>query len=289
MEVSKRIDLAWILTLLLVLWVGLPSSIAMADDTTDFGKTRWKALHDDVAAQVELGSMYAKGQGVAQDNSQAIFWYRKAAEKGDSEAQFNLGIMYDKGVGVRQDLTRAIDWYDKAAKQGHKVALANVEIIQGQIASQKSLAEQGNAEAQIAVADMYANGNGLALDYKQAVELYQKAADQGAAAAQCKLGMMFEDGKGTPQDFAQSVAWYRRAIEQNFALAKYNLGRMYLRGRGVPKDNVYAYAWMSLAADQGEKNAISNLGFAASLLTPKQLIQAQEKAVELHAEINSKK
>jgi len=37
--------------------------------------------------------MYDKGEGVPQDYQQAVFWYRKAAEAGDTGAQSNLGVM----------------------------------------------------------------------------------------------------------------------------------------------------------------------------------------------------
>ena len=35
--------------------------------------------------------MYDKGRGVEQDDEQAVFWYRKAAEQGNARAQCNLG------------------------------------------------------------------------------------------------------------------------------------------------------------------------------------------------------
>ena len=54
-------------------------------------------------AQCNLGWMYANGRGVAQDDEQAVFWYRKAAEQGNAIAQFNLGKMYENGHGVEQD------------------------------------------------------------------------------------------------------------------------------------------------------------------------------------------
>ncbi|WP_223934170.1 tetratricopeptide repeat protein, partial [Aeromonas caviae] len=60
------------------------------------------------AAQFHLGVMYTKGQGVAQDNSQAMAWYRKAAEQGQVFAQFNLGMMYFNGQGVAKDYSQAV-------------------------------------------------------------------------------------------------------------------------------------------------------------------------------------
>jgi TPR repeat protein len=95
-------------------------------------------------AQVNLGLMYDKGQGVPQDyaeamkwyrkaaeqgNAKAVKWYRKAAEQGLPEAQFNLGLMYDKGQGVPQDYAEAVKWYRKAAEQGFAEAQTNLGIM----------------------------------------------------------------------------------------------------------------------------------------------------------------
>ena len=44
--------------------------------------------------------MYEYGRGVPQDKSEAVSWYRKAAEQGDESAQTKLGMMYKNGYGV---------------------------------------------------------------------------------------------------------------------------------------------------------------------------------------------
>ncbi len=49
--------------------------------------------------------MYYSGQSIPQDYPEAAKWYRLAAAQGDNLAQFNLGYMYDKGQGVAQDST----------------------------------------------------------------------------------------------------------------------------------------------------------------------------------------
>jgi TPR repeat protein len=45
--------------------------------------------------------MFEIGRGVAQSETEAAQWYKKAAEKGLPEAQNNLGLMLAKGHGVR--------------------------------------------------------------------------------------------------------------------------------------------------------------------------------------------
>ena len=56
---------------------------------------------------------YKKG-----DYSEAVKWYRKAAELGNASGQTDLGYMYLNGYGVSKDYTEAVKWYRKAARQG---------------------------------------------------------------------------------------------------------------------------------------------------------------------------
>ncbi|HHF3780583.1 TPA: tetratricopeptide repeat protein, partial [Haemophilus influenzae] len=61
------------------------------------------AEQGNASVQFNLGLMYSKGQGVKQDDFEAVKWYRKAAEQGHAKAQYNLGNMYANGRGVKQD------------------------------------------------------------------------------------------------------------------------------------------------------------------------------------------
>jgi TPR repeat protein len=50
-----------------------------------------KAEAGDARAQNDLGRCYYKALGVAQDYNEAVKWYTKAAEQGNSEAEQGLG------------------------------------------------------------------------------------------------------------------------------------------------------------------------------------------------------
>ena len=92
---------------------------------------------------------------------------------------------------------------------------------------------------------------GVPKDPKEAVNWYKKGAEQGDADAQWFLAQMYEDGAdGVPQDQLQALDWYRKAAEQGEADAQWSLGRMYAGGAGVKKDLVEATKWYKLAADQ---------------------------------------
>jgi TPR repeat protein len=59
------------------------------------------------------------GFGLTKDETQAVYWLRKAAEQGNADAQGSLGWMYARSKGVPLDYTQAASWARKAAEQGN--------------------------------------------------------------------------------------------------------------------------------------------------------------------------
>uniref|UniRef100_UPI0006657566 tetratricopeptide repeat protein n=1 Tax=Haemophilus influenzae TaxID=727 RepID=UPI0006657566 len=76
------------------------------------------AEQGDANVQFNLGVMYAEGQGVKQDDFEAVKWYRKAAEQGDADAQAILGFSYLLGKGVQVNKSLAKEWFGKACDNG---------------------------------------------------------------------------------------------------------------------------------------------------------------------------
>jgi len=144
------------------------------------------------------------------------------------------------------------------------------------------LAEQGDASAQVGLGAMYANGQGVPVDYWEAVKWYRKAAKQGNTDAQVALGVMYIQGRGLPQNSQEAVKWYRRAAKLGDAQAHFSLGLMYDTGRGVPQDFIRAHMWYSVAAaslggDDGKK-AMEHRDHVVSQMTAPQVGKAQEMA-----------
>ena len=50
-----------------------------------------------------LDVMHFMGKGVPKDHKEAMAWFRKAAEAGNTDAMVNLGAMYEGGLGVGKD------------------------------------------------------------------------------------------------------------------------------------------------------------------------------------------
>lgn len=160
----------------------------------------------------------------------------------------------------------------------------------------RASAEQGDADAQYRLANMYSQGLGVPQDYSEAVKWWRRAAKQGLVQAQHRLANMYKRGLGVPQDYAEAVnwyrkaaekgdvssqfslavtygemqdyseavKWYRRAAEQRDRIAKfaaYFIGQIYEQGeRGVPQDYAEAVKWYRKAAEQGVGMAQIDLG-----------------------------
>ena len=76
---------------------------------------------------------------------------RARAGQGDLTAQVALGDLFAAGDGVPQDEAEALRWYRMATDQGSTEAVSGIHRI----------AEQGNAEAQLALGGCIFRGRGL--------------------------------------------------------------------------------------------------------------------------------
>jgi uncharacterized protein len=109
-------------------------------------------------------------------------------------------------------------------------------------------------------------------DYATAAHLYRSLAEQGRAAAQHALAKMYENGEGVPRNSSEAAKWFLRAAEQGHAGAQLFLGGMYASGDGVQRDYVQAYMWfsLSLAAGQADFAAQGRSGVMEKM-TPAQI------------------
>ncbi len=151
----------------------------------------------------------------------------------------------------------------------------------------RPLADEGNAKAQFHLGRMYAFGQGVEQDPREAVAWYRKAAEQGNADAEYVLAVMVEDGAASsPRDAAEARAWLRQAAEQGGFNAQFRLGMAYAKGDlGLPKDDVLARMWLSLAARRAENAYVHDLvakerAKISARMTPAEIAEAQRRAIE---------
>jgi uncharacterized protein len=83
-----------------------------------------------VDAQVNLGTFYLAGTGMALDYAQARYWLQKAADQSNAQAEMDLGVMYIRGdEGVKRNCEEALHLFLKSAEQGDAPAAFNVGMI----------------------------------------------------------------------------------------------------------------------------------------------------------------
>ncbi len=169
------------------------------------------------------------------DFTEAIRWFRLAAENGDSDAQAELGFLYVSGTGVSRDLAEGIRWFRLAAEQGHAKAQYNLGIC-------------------------YQKGDGVPKDLTESARWYRLAADRGHKVAPGLLGIYYYVGDGVEKDLSEAIRWFRVAAERGNATAQHNIGCCYQNGDGVPKNITEAIRWFRLAAEQGHVASIKELG-----------------------------
>ncbi len=125
------------------------------------------------------------------------------------------------------------------------------------------LAEQGDGEAQFALALLYEYGEqGLDRDPEKALSWFLQAGKSGIPAACLYLGIKFENGSGAIRDPGAAAQWYCCAARKGWAMAQFLLAELYRRGKGVAADPSRALAWYGLAAEQvypGAQEAMQQL------------------------------
>ncbi len=108
----------------------------------------------------------------------------------------------------------------------------------------------------------------------------KQAAAAGDADAQLTLARLYAEGDVVREDAAAAAKWYLLAAEQGQSDAQVWLGMAYETGQGVPMDRVEAYAWFDIAS-ASIKNAELRRDGVKALLSSSQLTLAERRATEL--------
>ncbi|MFZ1917410.1 MAG: GAF domain-containing protein [Terriglobales bacterium] len=131
--------------------VGLPVSFHGADPSKVQAATpddlHKLAEQGDAEAQFMLGTLYRNGDGVLQNDTQAIEWFQRAAEQGYVRALSALGSSYWAGRGVRQDYSQAYFWYELALAKGDQNSKSLLEGISPQLTREQVANARQQAEA----------------------------------------------------------------------------------------------------------------------------------------------
>ena len=268
------------------------SVAASADDLSGIGpetvaQTRVRALQGSAVDQNNLGCFYQKGFGVAENDTEAVSWFLKAAQSGLAPAQYNLACCLMDGEGTPKNIPLAIEWLRKAASVGHVRSQNELGLAYGRgtgvpqdhaqaVYWFRMAAGIGYSWAQYNLSVCYRTGEGVSKDQSQAVNWIRKAATAGLPIAQKDLAYVYANGNGVPENREAAVYWWRKAAENGDVTSQHNLAYALSQGNGCRQDQQEALAWYREAASKGLRDSQNNLGYAYQIGNgvPKNIVEA---------------
>ena len=217
-----------------------------------------------------LGKAYYEGVGVSHSWEEAKKYFSDAVTHGNPDAMYQLAYMYHYGIGVELNRMKALELYTNAADLGDGKAMkmlgrtylsGELGIIDSNRSSQyyeqssdtlcEQALENNNLQAQYELANSYMDGEGVALDYQQAINWYQRTASNGYAHASNALGICYCRGMGVHLDLEKGYELQLKAAQDDCRIAQWNTAYNYLHGIGTKQDIKEGFNWTQKAARGG--------------------------------------
>lgn len=215
-----------------------------------------------------LAMLYQDGKGVNKDDVRAFSLALSAAKKGYSPAQRRTAIYFHHGIGTKIDFSQALHWYRHAAESGDRISeyymflfyrggyFPNVEKDQKKAFEWATRASnQGHLPAKTFLALMLMTGEGTHKDVNRAAELLLDAALKHHPNAQFLLSMLYKGGVGVTKNTEKYLEWLTKAAENNFPDAQAELAAVYETGYAIEKNSEMSLEWAKKAANQGSIEA----------------------------------
>ncbi len=195
-----------------------------------------------------------EGEGVAQNYCEGTYWLMRYAQASDKTLERvsdyitkldskNSYYSYLKGLRlmlVNENLTDAAKEFKKVKNADGNVMASAILIAENNAKSSAKAAKNleklatTNAQAAYYLASLYATGNGVERNMKDAIKLYILAAEGGFAPAADELGNIYYEGLGVDKNFDKAAAYYRMAFV-NSSLSQNGITRLsefYKKGEG---------------------------------------------------------
>ncbi len=176
-------------------------------------------------------------EGFIRSETEAMLWYRKAAENGFAEAQYVLGKKYETGGETyKADEDKAFAYLLLAAEQNHLKAqfeIANYYLAEEDFNNtfkwMREAADNGMSEAQFFIATSLLYGeNGVEQNAEQALIWLRKAAKNKNTEAALLLGQALFEGYYTEADKDAAIAYLQQATDDHSVNAAIYLANIYL-------------------------------------------------------------
>lgn len=220
--------------------------------------------------------MYLYGLGVTEDEPKAFQLFKEAADAGYSSAQSGLAKCYENGYGVTKSLSNAVSYYKQAAEQGNNYSMHRLYFIlkeggdgvskdtQEAIQYLRQAADNDYDNALYSLGYEYLVGEILHQENSKALEYMTKAADNGYSFACAVLGTFYYDGEPlVEKDYNKAFKYLSVAVkdassinEDLLADVYRKIGACYRFGRGTEVDQSLASYYTEQAAKYGDKGSL---------------------------------
>jgi len=189
---------------------------------------RRAAMRNHTYAMIEIARLYINGHGgLHRSHNNALYWIRKSIDLGNVAGTFALGEAYFWGRGgVEKCYEEAAYWFNQSANAGF-------------------------VRAQIWLASMHLNGMIEQYDMQRGYESLRTIAENGDAEAQHNLGILYHRGIHVGQCYRNAIEWFRKSADQNFVKSYFMLGLSYQNNLGVPFHMVQAIEWYAKMLREG--------------------------------------
>ena len=262
----------------ILLWC---SPCLYAQDRPTFEQAWQAAQNGEPNGYFLLGFFYYQGEGVTQNFTEAIKWFKKAANNGLCNSYGFLGACYI----TQKNYVEAINWFKKAIDNGDccYADLGACYLQLGKFTEAIPWLKKGiddkRPEYYVSLGQCYyflqnyteaipwlkkAADKGITdsyftlglsfyflKNYTEAIIWFEKAANNGVSQAYAYLGQAYYE----QQNYAEAYKCAKIAVDNGIESASFLMGIMLYYGHGVQQDYNQAFKWLKMAAGYGAYNA----------------------------------
>ncbi len=245
----------------------------------DFNKAIEKDPQKSAEAARMLGIIYSDTVAGVKNDKQALEYFTKAAELGDSIAMYQVAYASDNGIGTLQDQDKAVKYYTMSADAGYPQAQAVAGWLymrgyKGATKDEKkgaeyakAASEAGNADGMAYLGFAYEQGlGGVEKNETKAAELYSQSAEAGSPDGKALLGKAYAFGElGLIPNVTKAEELIKSSIAAGSSLGMRYMGHLYSNNKIISNDgngnSLNAINWYRKAAEAGNVDAMRNLAY----------------------------
>ena len=184
--------------------INLTRSVTPGEAAGAFKAAAIASAMGEIKAMTLLAKCYFYGFGTKKDRQSGYFWFKEAADSGDSEANLHLAFCYSRGLGTAFSFSDAVKYLKTSKSLGLPGANEELTLLY-------------KRRMKKSVRSLYAQAMELLFQrkYSEAARLLDSFESLGYPKALYTLGCLYEFGKGVHSDPKKALSYYKRAFESH--------------------------------------------------------------------------